>query len=101
LVFLKAASVGVNPGATRLDELRERGFIRDVECSGHGMSARGPDLINDSPCRRLIEIRRGDLHAFLRQAEGCGAADVPGRRSGNDGYLVSKSPHRFVLDFLT
>jgi len=32
------------------------------------MSARGLDLINDSACSRLIEIRRGDLHAFLPKA---------------------------------
>jgi hypothetical protein len=68
------------------------------------LSARGPDLISDSACGRLVEIRRDDLHAFLPKAEGCGTADVPRRRSGNDGYLVPKSPSsscprfRCVLD---
>jgi len=61
------------------------------------MSACGLDLINDSACGCLIEIRCGNLHAFLRKADGCGAADVPGRRSRNDGYLVPKSPHRLGL----
>jgi len=83
-----------------VDELRELGFLGDIEYSGHGLSARGPDLISDSPRSRLAEIRHGDLHAFLRKAEGCGAADVSRRRSGHDGYLVPKSSHGLVLDQL-
>src|SRR5258706_13786467 len=85
---------------TNVLQFRERGLPGYVECSGHGLSACGLDLIDNSACGCLIEIRCGNLHAFLGKADRCGAADVPGRRSGNDGYPVPKSSHRLALDFL-